>query len=504
MNIYNLRYIKNILYNWSGVICNMIIMFFLTPFIIHTLGNTLYGLWALVISLTGYLGLVDVGVKVSTGRFINYYIGRKESHEVSKVVNTSILFYSLCSLVIILLSVLLAFNIQFLFSKISETYVHEVRYIIILMGFNIWIGFLTSVFEQLLNSNNRFDLSNICRISSLIFRAVLIIIAFHLGYKIIALAYIHVMTNLLALFLLIFFANKKGTFYHFKLSESNIETFKTVFHFGIWAFLGNLAVQLVYYSDSIVIGLLIGAEAIALYNVGYILLDNFRKLLRVIPRSFSPDIMKYSGANDYENLFHINRKSMSIITFLVVPVVFGIFFFGDEFIQLWIGDGYRKSYYVLIILTVSQIGSLLNAPLALTLVGLGYVKVHSFLSALEGLVNLFLSVVFVVFFHLDIIGVALGSMISLIIFNNFGVPFLLSRYVQFWVISLYSQIIPRFLLYSCLFVLFSSLGQLLISLETWASFFLCVFFSVFLYLLFGLFFHKEYNLVRLIKKQVST
>ena len=38
---------------------NLIVGFLLAPFVVHHLGNTGYGIWALVLQLTGYLGVVD-------------------------------------------------------------------------------------------------------------------------------------------------------------------------------------------------------------------------------------------------------------------------------------------------------------------------------------------------------------------------------------------------------------------------------------------------------------
>ncbi len=41
------------------------VAFFLTPFVVNSLGSTAYGIWVLLMSLTGYYGLLDLGVSAA-------------------------------------------------------------------------------------------------------------------------------------------------------------------------------------------------------------------------------------------------------------------------------------------------------------------------------------------------------------------------------------------------------------------------------------------------------
>ncbi|MCX5737716.1 MAG: polysaccharide biosynthesis protein, partial [Proteobacteria bacterium] len=58
-------YARNLATNWVGYGTNVAVAFFLTPFIVHSLGDIRYGIWSLVMSLVGYLGLADMGVRPS-------------------------------------------------------------------------------------------------------------------------------------------------------------------------------------------------------------------------------------------------------------------------------------------------------------------------------------------------------------------------------------------------------------------------------------------------------
>ncbi len=49
--------------NWTAFAVAAVVGFMLSPFIVHRLGNSAYGTWALLGSLVGYLGLLDFGVR---------------------------------------------------------------------------------------------------------------------------------------------------------------------------------------------------------------------------------------------------------------------------------------------------------------------------------------------------------------------------------------------------------------------------------------------------------
>ena len=109
------------------------------------------------------MGLVDIGVRGGTGRYINYYLGRGEDEEVSNVVSTSLLFYTLISVLVFAASAVLAFFFGDIFPKIEPEYVREAQWVLLLLGLNVWIGFFSSTFSQLLTAAERFDLQMICR-----------------------------------------------------------------------------------------------------------------------------------------------------------------------------------------------------------------------------------------------------------------------------------------------------------------------------------------------------
>src|SRR5258708_33396433 len=68
------RFARGVTINWLAFGFSAGVAFFLSPFVVHHLGNVAYGVWTLVISLISYMGLLDLGLR---GALVRYASRRK-------------------------------------------------------------------------------------------------------------------------------------------------------------------------------------------------------------------------------------------------------------------------------------------------------------------------------------------------------------------------------------------------------------------------------------------
>ena len=67
-----LRHIaRSVVSNWLAMAASMAVAFFLSPFLVHRLGNAAYGVWILAISSVQYFGLLDLGMRSSVLRYVS-------------------------------------------------------------------------------------------------------------------------------------------------------------------------------------------------------------------------------------------------------------------------------------------------------------------------------------------------------------------------------------------------------------------------------------------------
>src|SRR5271169_3267000 len=86
--------LKNVGSSWSALGINVIVGIFLSPFILHHLGDAAFGIWVLVFSLTGYYGLFDLGIRSSIVRYVSKYAAVNDREDLTRLINTSLFGYN--------------------------------------------------------------------------------------------------------------------------------------------------------------------------------------------------------------------------------------------------------------------------------------------------------------------------------------------------------------------------------------------------------------------------
>src|SRR5258707_10649205 len=96
--------VKNVGSSWFALGVNILVGIFLSPYILHHLGDSAFGLWVLIFSITGYYGLFDLGIRSSIIRYVAKYSANTESGEMDRLISTALLTYSGIGLMAILLT----------------------------------------------------------------------------------------------------------------------------------------------------------------------------------------------------------------------------------------------------------------------------------------------------------------------------------------------------------------------------------------------------------------
>ena len=86
--------LKNVGSSWSALATNVLVGIFLSPFILHRLGDAAYGIWVLIFSVTGYYGLFDLGIRSSIIRYVSKYTATGDKEKLAQFVNTALFSYT--------------------------------------------------------------------------------------------------------------------------------------------------------------------------------------------------------------------------------------------------------------------------------------------------------------------------------------------------------------------------------------------------------------------------
>ena len=151
------RIVGNVLSNWGGQVFGVGLSFFVAPFIVHRLGDTAYGVWILVMSIAGYMGLLDLGVRGAVTRYVAGFSASGRDEEAGRTASAALqIFLTTAAAVVILSVVLSVFAVDHF--NIPAAYRVAARLVLILSGLNVGISLLSGVYAGVIAARQRFDL----------------------------------------------------------------------------------------------------------------------------------------------------------------------------------------------------------------------------------------------------------------------------------------------------------------------------------------------------------
>ncbi len=420
---------RNISSNWVLLALNIGISFFMSPFIVNKLGSVYYGIWAIALQFTGYLYLLDFGVRESVIRYTSKYVARKQGSRLNKVLSTAILLYVPITLFCIALTALCVWGVPRWFD-IPETHATEARWAVLFVGLTIAQTFLFNVFTGILQGLHRFDISNVIGLVLTFVRTGLIVAALMAGYKLVALAAIQFSIGMLGGFAGAFAAarllRRADTPLRFGIPprRSLVALGRKVFGYGFFVLINNIAQKINFASDAIVIGLFMPVSWVTPYAIAGSLIDYLRTFIISTAQVFNPLSSQLHTQRRKEELGQLLIKGAKLAVMVTMPIAITYAVLGDVFVGLWMGPEWMVSAgEVLLILGIVQIISAPHYVISSVLYGMSQHDTIGWLRIGEACIKLILSIVLVQ--KLGIIGVAIGTAIPHVVLAMILLPILI-------------------------------------------------------------------------------
>jgi O-antigen/teichoic acid export membrane protein len=435
------RIIKNLFSNWTGLLISIVVSFFLAPFVVHNLGNELYGVWTIVNQFTGYMYLFDFGVRESVIRYTSHSVAKKDPKILQEVLSVSFIIYFFISVGTIVVSILLALFFASIFG-VDESIADAASITVLLVGATIAQFFIFNIFSGVLMGLQRYDIFNIVAILTTLLKAAAFVILLKLGYTIVAMAASQMILGFFGGLYLMHSAKraagKHGVVFkvRFRLDSGLRKVARKVVNYSAFVLINNLGQKIVFMTDAIVIGIFMPVASVTFYAIAGTLIEYLRKLVVVTAQVLMPMVAHYSALDDHERIRKTVIDGSKLTLFISFPVALVFIVLGGEFIALWMGEEFRElSGLVLLTLAISQIFSAPHQTLSSVLYGMDKHKMLAFFRIGEAISNLVLSIVLL---HLyGIVGVALGTTIPHILLTALILPVYTTRVIGMSMLNYY-------------------------------------------------------------------
>jgi len=404
------RSLKNVASSWGGLAVNIAVGFFLSPFILHHLGDEAFGLWVLIFSLTGYYGIFDFGIRSSLIRYVSKFQATGDKDELARLINTSLFSYTCLGLILIVPTVLGSFYVDRLF-HIPTAFLRDARILFLMVGLSLAIGFPLGISGGILEGLQRFYLMNWTNIVSTLARAVLIVYVLRHGLGLLSVALITVSLPLITSAVRAVIAHHLLTIpYGWKYVSR--ESLRQVATYGSVTFMIIVAGRLRFKTDAVIIGTFLSASAITYFSIGARLVDYAAEVVSSLAQIFTPMSSHFHATGDYNQLRKIFISGNRACALVMFPMTVALVVMGKSVIEAWVGPRYVASYIVLLVLLIPSTFYQSQSTSNRILFGMSQHKSLAYVVFMEGIANLILSIVLVR--RLGIVGDAIGTAIPLL------------------------------------------------------------------------------------------
>jgi O-antigen/teichoic acid export membrane protein len=405
------RFAFNVVMNWAATAVNMVVPFFLTPYVVRHLGPLQYGIWILAFSTVSYLGLLDLGLRSAVMRFVSKAQAEDKMEDASRIVGAALWFRLIIAVAVTVLSVLLSLATPHLF-KIPPSLLHAAQTTVLLCALGVAVTLVSGVFGAVLVALHRFDLLSSITIAQTIARASGVLLILRSGRGLISLAYWELTVILLAGLLTYTLALKVFPGARTRLRRPESKLLRSIWSYSLTTFVLMIAVQFILNTDSIVVGAFLSVGMVTFYSIGSNLVSYASQVSVAVSSTFIPMASGLEAVGNLEGLQRMLLRGTQAMLGLVFPIALALIFRGKTFISIWMGPQYGQiSETVLRILMISLFFAMANATASAIMMAIDKHKPVARWAVCEAALNLGLSLLLVK--TIGLYGVAWGTSIAM-------------------------------------------------------------------------------------------
>ena len=443
------RLVRNVACHWAGYIVQVAVAFFMTPYVIHTLGEARYGIWTLVMGLTGYYGLLDLGIAYGITQYLTRCLAANDTENLNRTASTGTVALSYCGVLVFIISTVLALNVSEIFD-IPHNTAKEAALVIVITGASVAVQFSLMTYSAVFAAMQRFDLSTGIGIGTRIAALATTLWVLKLGYGLVGLSLVTASINILDYVIRWRVAARILPSMRISFRFATAQKFGELSKFGVW----NMAIEgsatLISYTDSIVIAAFMPVSAVAPFAIAASLRNYFDEIFERVGWVFFPvatELDVQDDQNGLRNLYLVSSRFMFLGSILCGSLAI---LWARDFFRLWLGLSFAEPagfpsvaglFYLLAFGSIVAVAQRIGYQV---LLGRRQVGVLAALFAAEGATNLILSIILIR--RYGVVGVAVGTLVPALLFQGVLQPFIVCRSLQISLAGYWREVLLRPLL----------------------------------------------------------
>lgn len=413
----------NLIANTISYSTTILVAFFLTPYLIRTLGKEVYSFYPLSNNFVNYMGILTVALNSMASRFVSIELYKNNKRRANNYFVSVLLSNVILSIFLLVIMSIIVLNLEIIIN-IPIDIVFTIKLLFTFVFLSMIVNIVTSIFGVAVFVKNRIDLQSIVEIIQGILRVVLYLLLFSLFQP--TIVYVGSVALILSICKFIFhYLFTKKLLPEMRISRTYFDcsAVKEILSSGIWNSINQLGTVLLSSLSLLICNINLGVDAAGDYSIVQTVPYFISGVISMLTGVFMPEIVKkYAEGNEQLLVKEIHNSQKIIGMFSNIPIVIFLVI-GRDFFSLWVPLEDATKLQTLSIMTmIPMIITAAVWPVSNLSVVINRVKVPSLFMIGCGLTNIALCLLLFKTTNLEIYAITLSALLIHIIRLGIFIP----------------------------------------------------------------------------------
>jgi len=425
----------NVFSRYGSMAITMVVGFLLTPFLIHAIGKTAYGLQSLSYQALEFTAMLALAVGISYERIAAAYYARGEYDRMNATLSGGLILSLAIACIIALATDFMVIFADTLFDLEVELQ-STARWVLLIFGTGAMLQIINGVYQAPVFMTQRLYAESLGSLLSVVLPAAIVVPLFMFGHpSIITWVALSVGARLAVQWCFVIPLGRRG------LHQLNIRLFAAgarkemgeLVNFGGLALVGKLGVLLFYATDSIMISHLneLGLDDVTNYNVAQRWFPQISMLASGLVWILGPAMTTQVAMKRFDELrTTVTKVTRYCFIILAYPSLL-LILYSEPFLRYWLKSAFvPESVGVMRVIMCALLAGSAGLVSMEALYACRKIRKAVIATLIGGVLNVVLSIALVKVGGMGLLGIAVGSLVSLLLLQVVCMPLLLCHEIS--------------------------------------------------------------------------
>lgn len=342
-----------IVISYINIILHAVIGFIYVPLLLHYIGKSEYGLYQLIGSFIAYFSIMDFGLTAAVVRFYAKYKAVNDKIGMENILAVAARGYGIIAVILFVVGVICYINLDIIFSaSMTDAELATAKTLFLLLLFNIVITLTTMMFRAVINANEKFLFLKGTETLQMLLQPVLVVLVLNQYPSAVTVAAVQTFLNICLIIARCYYCFAKLKI-KIKFHYLNKQLLSDIKKLASSVFVVVLIDQVFFKTNQIILGIVGGTSAVAVYSISSLIYMNYMALSTAISGVYLPYVTEIVAKNEpVKKLSDLFIKIGRYQYYLLALVASGFVIFGKDFISIWAGEDFKEAYCITLLIII--------------------------------------------------------------------------------------------------------------------------------------------------------